>query len=539
MEFFLSFFTSVLVSIALIPVLIRLAGTLNLMDEPGERKVHVLPIPRCGGIGIATGAVVAFLLFIPFNKTVVGLIAGGGIIVLFGLIDDQIDLNFKWKFGGQFLAVLVAMAGGLAFSYLPFFGVEAASELITLPLTVLFVIGVTNAVNMSDGLDGLAAGIMLLTISAIAFLAVLVQGDDIVIMSLAVAGGIVGFLWFNTHPAIVFMGDTGSQFIGFMAAFLSIYLTQDVFRALNPALPLLLLGLPVLDTISVMILRVRNGLSPFSPDKRHIHHRLLDIGFTHAEVVGTIYLLQGVFLLAAFLLRVASDFAVVGVYLLICTAILSFIHIAEQRQWLLHSAQGKVDDRRSGWRIWRSNRLFRFTRSFIEYSITLFLVVFIGLLYWQLHTQYLQLFAVIGASLGFFLFAPKILQDLFVRISIYFSAVISFMLANENSGMQIISNGSLNIFFSVLIFVVFVAIRITRKSEFRLTTQDVLVALFILATIALVEIEFVGHVLFRLFCLAYALEYLLNRKYDLFKPLKFTAILAGVLILVVVFIRLE
>lgn len=538
MEFFLSFFTSVLVSIALIPILIRLAGTLNLMDEPGERKVHTLPIPRCGGIGIASGVVVAFLLFIPFKNTVISLIAGGGIIVLFGLIDDQINLSYKWKFAGQFLAVLVTMAGGLTFSYLPFFGVEAAPDFLTLPLTVLFVIGVTNAVNMSDGLDGLAAGIMLLTISAIAFLAILVQGDEIVIMSLAVAGGIVGFLWFNTHPAIVFMGDTGSQFIGFMAAFLSIYLTQDVFRALNPALPLLLLGLPILDTISVMTLRVRSGLSPFSPDKRHIHHRLLDIGFTHAEVVGTIYLVQGVFLLGAFLLRVASDFAVVGVYLLICCAILSFLHIAEQREWALHSSRGKAD-RRGGWQLWRSNRLFRFTRHYIEYSITLFLIVFVGLLYWQLHTQYLQLIAVIGVSLCLFLFAPKILQHLFVRISIYFSAVISFMLANENLGMQAISNWTLNIFFSCLIFVVSVGIRITRKSDFRLTTQDVLVALFILATIALVEIEFVGHVLFRLFCLAYALEYLLNRKYDLFKPLKFTAILAGVLIIVVVWPGLE
>lgn len=538
MEFFLSFFTSVLVSIALIPILIRLAGRLNLMDEPGERKVHTLPIPRCGGIGIASGVVVAFLLFIPFNKIIISLIAGGGIIVLFGLIDDQINLNYKWKFTGQLLAVIVTMAGGLTFSYLPFLGVDAAPDFLTLPLTVLFVIGVTNAVNMSDGLDGLAAGIMLLTISAIAFLAVLVQGDEIVIMSLAVAGGIVGFLWFNTHPAIVFMGDTGSQFIGFIAAFLSIYLTQDVFQALNPALPLLLLGLPVLDTISVMTLRIRSGLSPFSPDRRHIHHRLLDIGFTHAEAVGTIYLLQGIFLFAAFLLRYASDFSVVGVYLLICSGILGFIHLAEQRDWLLHAPREKAD-RRNGWRFWRSNRLFRFTRYYIEYSITLFLAVFIGLLYWQLHTQYLQLVAAIAVSLCLFLFAPKIIQSLFVRVSIYFSAVISFMLANENPGMQAISSWTLNIFFSFLILVVFLAIRITRKSDFRLTTQDVLVALFILATIALVELEFVGHVLFRLFCLAYALEYLLNRKYDLFKPLKFTAILAGVLIIVVVVPMLE
>jgi UDP-GlcNAc:undecaprenyl-phosphate GlcNAc-1-phosphate transferase len=539
MEFFLSFFTSVLVSVTLIPVLIRLAGTLNMMDDPGDRKVHTIPIPRCGGIGIASGVIIAFLLFIPFDNTVISLVAGGGIIIVFGLIDDRISLSYQWKFGGQFLAVFVTVAGGLTFTYLPFCGLEPASVFLTLPLTVVFVIGVTNAVNLSDGLDGLAAGVMLLSISAIAFLAVLGKGDDVVIMSLAIAGGIVGFLWFNTHPAIVFMGDTGSQFIGFMVAFLSIYLTQDVFQALNPALPLLLLGFPVLDTIFVMTLRIRSGSSPFSPDQRHIHHRLLKIGFTHPEAVGTIYLLQGVFLLAAFLLRYASDFMVVAFYFLICSSILAFLHFAKVYRWSLHPPQEKVDGRRGKWNIWRSDRLFRFTKYYIEYSITLFLVVFIGVLYWQLHTQFLQLLTVIGASLGLFLFVPKVLQDLFVRISIYFSAVFSFMLANANPEIQIISNWTLNIYFGLLIFVVFVAIRITRKTDFRLTTQDVLVALFISATIALVNIEYIGHVLFRLFCLAYALEYLLNRRYDAFKPLKFMAILAGVLIIVVVLPGLE
>jgi len=533
MQFFLSFITAVIVSIALIPVLIRLAGSLNLMDEPGERKVHAIAIPRCGGIGIACGVIAAFLLYIPFNQTFISLVTGSLIIVLFGIVDDQINLSYKWKFGGQFLAVFVAMMGGLTFSYIPFFGLDPAPVFLTIPLTALFVIGVTNAVNLSDGLDGLAAGVMLLTISAIAFLAILVKGDEIVILSLAIAGGIVGFLWFNTHPAIVFMGDTGSQFIGYMAAFLTIYLTQDVFRALNPALPLLLLGLPVVDTLSVMLLRIKSGNSPFSPDKRHIHHRLLDIGFTHAEAVGSIYLLQGLFLFAAFIFRYASDFTVVSVYLLICFSILFFLHLAEQQHWQLHNSQLK-SDRRRGWNIWRSEWLFRFVVTYVEYAMTLFLTVFVGLLYWQLQTHYLGLLIIGVVSLSVFYYVPSVLQHLFVRVSIYFSAVLSFMLAKQNSGMQIFSNWTLNLYLSVLIFVVSVAIRITRKTDFRLTTQDVLVGLFILATIVLVDIEYVGHVLFRLFCLAYSLEYLLNRKYELFRPLKFTAILAGILIIVIV-----
>ena len=252
MDYLISFFVATVVCWALIPILIRYAPQLGMLDAPGERKVHSVAIPRCGGVGIAAGTIIAAALLLPFNTLYQQLIIGGLIIVLFGIADDIFEINYKWKFLGQFLAVCYVVSQGIVIKIVPFMGMNEAPLYFSYTLTVLFVIGVTNAVNLSDGLDGLAAGIILLSLACIAFFAFFSGGTHIDVMAFAVIGGIVGFLRFNTHPAIIFMGDTGSQFIGFMAAFLVILLTQNVSTAFNPALPLLILGLPILDTISVI-----------------------------------------------------------------------------------------------------------------------------------------------------------------------------------------------------------------------------------------------------------------------------------------------
>ena len=532
MVLFLSFLISVLVSFALMPLLMRCAVHLKMIDEPDERKVHVCAIPRCGGIGLAIGAIVTFLLFIPSDETVNRLILGGSVIVLFGLLDDRFELNYKWKFAGQFLAVVLVISGGNCISFVPFGGLEPAPAYLTLPLTALFVIGVTNAVNLSDGLDGLAAGIMLMTFATIAFLALVVDGQVAAIMSLAVAGGIVGFLWFNTHPAVVFMGDTGSQFIGFMAAFLAIYLTQDVYQTLNPALPLLLLGLPILDTLSVMVRRIRSGRSPFSADKLHIHHRLLNYGFSHSEAVATIYVIQGVFLLAAFNFRYASDFVVLGAYLSISIIILWFFYWAAQRGWSLHALEQQADRRGRG--IWRNQRLFYFSRGYLEFSITLFLLFLIASLSSVIVGKSSFAYLIVTGSLLVFLFLPKIIQNILVRMGVYISAVYSTIMVESSPEMSILSHWGVDVFLVVMLFMVSVAVRVTRKTSFRMTAQDVLVVLFVLAAILLVDIEYIGHVIFRLFCLAYALEYLLNRDVFIFRVLRYVAVISGVLVVILV-----
>lgn len=531
MDMFISFLTAVVISLVLIPVLMRWAATLNLLDEPGERKVHTLAIPRCGGIGLAIGSIVAILLFAPLQQEIVALIAGGTVIVVFGLIDDRLELNYKWKFAGQFIAVFIAMSGGMYISIVPFFGLDPVPLAIALPLTTFFVIGVTNAVNLADGLDGLAAGITLMTFAAITFFALEVDGYSVAIMALAVAGGIIGFLWFNTHPAVVFMGDTGSQFIGFMAAFLAIFLTQNVHQTLNPALPLLILGLPILDTLTVMTRRLRSGKSPFAPDKTHIHHRLMQYGFSHPEAVGTIYIIQGIYLLAALNFRYGTDVVVLGVYATISIVILLFFYWASHSQWLLHGAQEQTD--RRGWSLWRSVKLFHFARKFIEYSVFIFLLLQTINLLLLIENVTVYSYSLVISGILIFVFLPRVIQDLFVRISVYITAVFSSL---DIGSIELtgISDQLIDIFLVLLILMVSVAVRVTRRSKFRMTTQDVLVVLFVLAAILLADVDLISHVIFRLFSLAYALEYLLNRDIYLFRKIRYSAITAGMLIAVMV-----
>lgn len=532
MELFFSFILSSLISILLIPILIKSAPALNMVDEPDERKVHSKAIPRCGGLGLAVAALSVILVLLPFEEPFRRLLIGGGIIVLFGVLDDMFNLNYKWKFFGQFLAVFVAVSGGIYLKFLPFAGLEAAPLWIAYPLTVLFVVGVTNAVNLSDGLDGLAAGIMLMTISAIAFYSALVDSSSLAIMALALAGGIVGFLRFNTHPAIVFMGDTGSQFIGFMAAFLVIYLIVDVHQTLNPALPLLILGLPILDTVTVMVQRIRSGLSPFSPDKRHIHHRLLHLGFTHAEAVGAIYILQASFLLASFLLRYQSDSVVLGLYLGICALITLFFYWATRSGWLLHPPRDISDRRRSIFR--RFGWLYTFSRFYIEFSLIIFIgIMIIAMIEPVLASSRLEMvFALVFLSL--FWFFNNGVKETLVRLSIYASGVFSCLIQVSSNGIEQWLSWGVDIFLSILLVVVFLGVKVTRSTVFSLTTQDVLVSLFILSTIFLADIELLPHILFRLFCLGYAVEYLLHRKAKLYRPLKLMAVFSGVSIVLIV-----
>jgi len=533
MTVFYSFITSILISIVLTPVLMRYAKQLHMIDEPGGRKVHEVAIPRCGGIGLAVGTIVAMLLFVPFQTEIIGLISGGTIILLFGLLDDRYELSYKWKFFGQFIAVVAVVLGGILITHVPFNGLEQGALFITLPLTIFFSIGVINAVNLSDGLDGLAAGIMLLSFCTIAFLAIEGDSNVVAIIALAVAGGIVGFLWFNTHPAVVFMGDTGSQFIGYMAVFLVLHLTQIGNQALNPALPLLILGLPILDTLTVMISRIKRGQSPFSPDKTHIHHKLLVCGFTHAEAVAAIYVAQGVFLASAIYFRYASDLLVIGMYVAISLSILMLLYWAGQSKWLLHNT-AENDDRR-GRGVWRNLTLFKYCRHYINISLALFLVTQMYCLVARVQELPLLSHLIMLVALLFYMMLPRMVQDVWVRFSLYVSAIFANIMGQDFPEMLIHTHWGVDFFLLVLIVVVTMAIRITRKNKFRLTTQDLLVVLFLIASILLVDFNLLDEMIFRLFCLVYALEYLLHRDIYQFRMTRYMSAISGIVIVMLVY----
>lgn len=312
MLFFAAFITALVVTTALIPPLIQMSGSLRLVDQPDHRKVHSGSIPRIGGIGMVLALLLSMLLWIPLEKPVVSMAVAIGILFVFGVWDDRGDLDFRLKFLGQFLASLVVVVhGGVIISVFPFFGMDPVTPWVSIPFTLIVLVAVTNAINLSDGLDGLAGGITLLSFAGIAILAYLSGGTILLMLTVTIMGVIAGFIRFNTYPARIFMGDTGSQLLGFTAGVLSVILTQDVNPALNPAIPLLLLGIPLFDTMFVMLKRIYHGVSPFSPDRNHIHHQLLAIGFDHYEAVVIIYAFQALFVLSGVSFRYQSDLFVV------------------------------------------------------------------------------------------------------------------------------------------------------------------------------------------------------------------------------------
>jgi UDP-GlcNAc:undecaprenyl-phosphate GlcNAc-1-phosphate transferase len=336
MIFLSTLLLALLITIAMTPVLSLLAVHFKVaVDLPGERKVHTLPVPRIGGIAMTVGAFVPLLYWLRADHFVIAYLAAASILVAFGMLDDLFDISPRFKFLGQIIATLVIiLAGDVQIRSLGMLLPDGylLPGLIALPLTLLAIVGATNAINLSDGLDGLAGGICLLIFAAIGCLAYLEGNQAIGLIALALSGVLFGFLRFNTHPASIFMGDAGSQFLGFSAASLSIYLTQTT-PTLSPVLPLILLGFPVLDTLTVMITRISKGISPFSADKNHFHHHLMSLGLHHAESVLVIYVFQTLLIISALLFRYQSDWLLLLEYLGFSAAILLFFHWARKKGW--------------------------------------------------------------------------------------------------------------------------------------------------------------------------------------------------------------
>lgn len=336
MQLFLAFVVALSVTAALIPLLAHWAPAIGLTDAPGPRKVHLAPVPRVGGLAMAAGLFVATLLTVELSLPVRGLLMGLLVLVVFGLWDDRVNLGYGPKFAGQIIAVAICVfVGDIHVGSLAFGGIEGVSPGVSTLVTCVFLIGITNAINLADGLDGLAGGMALLCLCAIAIFSVASGNASVTAIALIEAGAVLGFLRFNTHPARVFMGDCGSQMLGLSVGALALLATQGETCALSAALPLLLLGLPIMDTLAVMLTRIRAGRSPFTADRNHLHHRLLNLGFEHREAVLLIYVLQVALVLLAYFLRFELDSQI----------ILTFCAFAASVLWLLQRAT------RSGWRL--------------------------------------------------------------------------------------------------------------------------------------------------------------------------------------------
>jgi UDP-GlcNAc:undecaprenyl-phosphate GlcNAc-1-phosphate transferase len=327
---------AIFITIGLIPLLSRLAVRFNMgLDEPDARKVHQQRVPRVGGIAIALGVYGSGLFWGVQDQFLKAYLIGSALIVLFGILDDVRGVDFRLKFLSQVVAALVIVIyGGIRIRNLGGLLPEdmLLSEAVAIPLTVVAVVGVTNAVNLADGLDGLAGGICLLSFCCLGYLAYLDENLTLSLLAVALAGSIFGFLRYNTYPAELFMGDTGSQFLGFSAVSLALCLTQGK-SPLSPLVPVFILGFPILDTLSVMAQRIADKKPVFLADKNHFHHKLMRLGLSHTESVVVIYALQAVLVLTAFVCRFQSEWFLLSSYVAFSAMVLAGFHFAESTHW--------------------------------------------------------------------------------------------------------------------------------------------------------------------------------------------------------------
>lgn len=299
------------------PLVKKCAFKLGALDSPDPRKVHKRVMPRLGGLAIYFSFITAVLLTLDITPQVCGLLLGGTLIILLGIIDDTRGLSPRLKLAGQIVAAAVVIPFGLEVNTLtnPFSNeMPIALGLLSIPVTVLWIVSVTNAVNLIDGLDGLAGGttfISALTLAAVVWIETNVSGvsrgqSDAVVLALILAASIVGFLRYNFYPAKIFLGDSGSMYLGFSMASLSIMGMAKSATFISVIIPVVILGIPLLDTIFAIVRRYCGRKPIFQPDKEHLHHRLIQMGLSHRQAVLSIYGVNVVLGLSAIALTVIS-----------------------------------------------------------------------------------------------------------------------------------------------------------------------------------------------------------------------------------------
>jgi len=308
----LCFLSAFVVTLMSIPPIISLINRFRLYDMPGDRKLHISPVPTMGGIAILAGMMMGLLLWFPFNGTPAQVCFFFSVVVLFGLgiLDDLRDLSARYKFIIQIgLASLIAVSGIRITSLEGLFGLHELPVSAQYTITILAITGITNAFNLIDGIDGLAGGIGFMSLITLGLFLTLSGDANTALIAFALAGGILAFLYFNFNPARIFMGDTGSLLLGFVTAVLCIRLMQVNTLVDIPALPnapVFVLGIvliPVFDTLRVFTVRIWKGGSPFVADKTHIHHLLTSQGFSHGFAAKLICFLHGIVLFEVYWLR--------------------------------------------------------------------------------------------------------------------------------------------------------------------------------------------------------------------------------------------
>lgn len=315
-----------IISFITTPVVRMMAYKVGAVDVPKDgRRMHKEPIPRMGGLAIFFGFLLSSLVFIPLTPQFRGMLLGAVIIVVLGIFDDIYALPAKPKFVIQIIAAYVAVSSGSIITVLSnpnIFSTDPYWNLgvLSIPFSILWIVAITNAVNLIDGLDGLACGVSTISSMTMLVIALTVSEGSVAILMAGLVGACLGFLPYNLNPAKIFMGDTGSTFLGYILAVVSIQGLFKLSAIVSFAVPFLMLGLPIFDTCFAILRRLATGRSPMSPDREHIHHRLIDMGFSQKQAVATLYVISAILGLSAVILTTSGVVKATLFFVSVCLA---------------------------------------------------------------------------------------------------------------------------------------------------------------------------------------------------------------------------
>lgn len=319
-NYFIAFFSALIIAFILTPPARHLAFKVGALDIPKEpRKIHKKPMPYFGGLAIYVAIISCMFVYMPHSRTNIAVIVGATIIVLTGIVDDMFGMNAKLKLLMQIIAAAVAIYGGVKIHFITNPLSETGISLLrnlTIPITLFWIVGITNTINLIDGLDGLASGVASIAATTLLFTAALKGYDFIVMQCAIIAGASLGFLPFNFNPAKIFMGDTGALLLGYMLAVTSVLGMVKSVAAVALIVPVFALGIPIFDTAFAIIRRYINKKPIMEADKDHLHHKLMKKGLNQRQTVLVMYFISTVLGLAAIIVADAEPavgFTVVGV----------------------------------------------------------------------------------------------------------------------------------------------------------------------------------------------------------------------------------
>ena len=317
-----------LASLILVPIVKKIAIHINAMDEPNERKIHKVPMPRLGGLAIFLAFLLGYMLYGEISTQMLSILIGSFLLILVGIVDDIHSVKARYKLIVQIVAAaIVVLYGDLSFTELSVFGYNIYfNDFFGALLSILFIVAITNAINLIDGLDGLAAGISsiyFLTIAIIAFILNRIGGLDVII-SLIMLGSTLGFLFHNFPPAKIFMGDTGSLFLGFMISIIAL-LGYKVTTFTSLIVPIIILAIPIFDTVFAILRRLLKGQNIGVADKEHFHHQLLKMKYSPTKSILIIYAIDIAFAAVSIFYILGYNQIAIAIYVVLMILLLFVI----------------------------------------------------------------------------------------------------------------------------------------------------------------------------------------------------------------------